>query len=187
MSSAPGLIPHDPAVPHVRPCGGRPGDGRGADVFRCPTSSGHIRAVDGGVWANSPTTIALAEATHGMGVEPERIQLLSVGTTYDTRLLGQPAQFDRKMVEALVKPATNGYIAKLVGLFWKPMPIHGKLGWLPNIAGFLMKTQSQTAGLRLRASPGRPVRPRGRGDRANKHRRCHGDQPADRPRRARGR
>ena len=116
-----------------------------APTYFDPNQMGHIRGVDGGVWANSPTTIALAEAIRGLGVEPERIQMLSVGTTYDTRLQGQPSQLDKKMIEALVKPATNGFIARIVGFAWKPMPIHGKLGWLPNIAGFLMKTQGQTS------------------------------------------
>jgi hypothetical protein len=116
-----------------------------APTYFQPVRMDDILAVDGGVWANSPSAIALAEAVHGLGVTPERIYLLSVGTTYDTRLIGRPAQLDRGMIESLVRPATNGLVAKLVALLWRPVPISGKLGWLPNIAGFLMKTQSQSA------------------------------------------
>jgi patatin-like phospholipase/acyl hydrolase len=116
-----------------------------APTYFDPNQIQHVRAIDGGVWANSPTTITLAEAVQGLGVEPERIEMLSVGTTFDTLLLGQPAQLDGKMIEMLAKPVAGGVAAKLAGMLWKPTRIEGKLGWLPNIAGFLMKTQAQTA------------------------------------------
>ncbi len=116
-----------------------------APTYFNPTKVGHILAVDGGVWANSPTTIALAEAVQELGVAIERVEMLSVGTTYSPSLEGQPLLLDGKMVGAAIKPVVGWLPAKLASIFWKPMRIQGKLGWLPNIAGFLMKTQSQTA------------------------------------------
>ncbi|HUF63678.1 MAG TPA: CBASS cGAMP-activated phospholipase [Verrucomicrobiales bacterium] len=38
--------------------------------------------VDGGVWANCPALAAVVEAVHFLGIPLERIQVLSVGTTY---------------------------------------------------------------------------------------------------------
>ena len=117
-----------------------------APTYFDPVKLDYIMAVDGGVWANSPTTIALAEAIHELGVAPERIEMLSVGTTYGTRLLGGPLEVDAKFIEALLKPVVKWPLSKLIPrLFWKPRAIQGILGWLPNIAGFLMKTQAQTS------------------------------------------
>jgi hypothetical protein len=116
-----------------------------APTYFNPIKIDHILAVDGGVWANSPTTVALAEAIRELDVAPERVEMLSIGTTFTPSLEGQPLLLDRKMIEALIKPATGWLTAKLVSFFWKPTRIQGKIGWLPNIAGFLMKTQAQTA------------------------------------------
>ena len=101
--------------------------------------------MDGGVWANSPTTVALAEATRELDVALERVEMLSIGTTFTPSLEGQPLLLDRKMIESLIRPAAGLVPAWLVSLFWKPTRIQGRIGWLPNIAGFLMKTQGQTA------------------------------------------
>jgi uncharacterized protein len=116
-----------------------------APTYFKPIKVGHILAVDGGVWANSPTTIALAEAVHELGVAPERVEMLSVGTTFSPSLEGQPFLLDGKMIGTAIEPVAGWLPAMLAGFFWKPMRIQGKLGWLPNIAGFLMKTQGQTA------------------------------------------
>jgi predicted acylesterase/phospholipase RssA len=116
-----------------------------APTYFSPIKVGDILAVDGGVWANAPTTIALAEATRELHIPLERVEMLSIGTTSTPTLEGQPLLLDRKMIEFLLKPATGWLKAKLVSFLWKPSRIQGKLGWLPNIAGFLMKTQAQTA------------------------------------------
>ena len=116
-----------------------------APTYFNPIKVGHVLAVDGGVWANSPTMVALAEAISELGVAPERVEMLSVGTTFNPSLEGQPLLLDKPMIEALIKPATGPLTAKLVSFWWQPQRIQGKLGWLPNIAGFLMKTQAQTA------------------------------------------
>jgi hypothetical protein len=116
-----------------------------APTYFNPIKLGNVRAVDGGVWANSPTTVALAEAVHELGIAPGRVEMLSIGTTHSPSLEGQPLLLDGKMVGAAVKPIGGPIPAALARLFWKPMRVQGKLGWLPNIAGFLMKTQSQTA------------------------------------------
>jgi patatin-like phospholipase/acyl hydrolase len=46
------------------------------------------RWIDGGLWANSPVAVAAAEAVGFMGVEAERVRLLSVGTTASPFHLG---------------------------------------------------------------------------------------------------
>ena len=48
----------------------------------------HNRLIDGGVWANNPALIAIAEAKSMLGVPLENIQLLSLGTTDDIRDVG---------------------------------------------------------------------------------------------------
>ncbi|WP_179130898.1 CBASS cGAMP-activated phospholipase [Candidatus Entotheonella palauensis] len=73
-----------------------------------------VEAIDGGVWANHPATVALDEAVHQLGIDIKRVEMLSIGTTYSPKILGQP--------------------------IW----LKGKLGWARRITGFLMKTQQQT-------------------------------------------
>jgi patatin-like phospholipase/acyl hydrolase len=116
-----------------------------APTYFRPVKIGNILAVDGGVWGNSPTTIALAEAVHDLEIEPERVEMLSVGTTFSPSLEGQPLLIDGKIIGAAVEPIAGRFPAILTKAFWKPVQIQGKIGWLPNIAGFLMKTQGQTA------------------------------------------
>lgn len=116
-----------------------------APTYFNPIKVGHALAVDGGVWANSPTSVALAEAIHQLNIEPDRIEMLSVGTTFCPSLEGQPILLDQNMIQSIIKPAVGTIPAKIVSLLWKPKRIQGKIGWLPNIAGFLMKTQAQTA------------------------------------------
>ncbi|MFO7906189.1 MAG: CBASS cGAMP-activated phospholipase [Pirellulaceae bacterium] len=41
----------------------------------------HIRLVDGGVWANNPTMVAIAEAVSMLGIPLDAISVLSLGTT----------------------------------------------------------------------------------------------------------
>ena len=116
-----------------------------APTYFQPIKVRHLLAVDGGVWANSPTTIALAEAVHELGVSLERVEMLSVGTTFSPSLEGQPLLLDGKIVGAVIKPVAGWWAALLARVFSPSFRVQGKLGWLPNIAGFLMKTQSQTA------------------------------------------
>lgn len=122
-----------------------------APTYFNPVQIGTYKAIDGGVWANSPTTAAYAEAVHELGISPDRIEILSVGTTYGTKLLGQPMTVDSKFLEALLRPFLSGLkgwvMRMLLGLLLKkPKTLHGILGWLPNIAAFLMKAQAQTSG-----------------------------------------
>jgi hypothetical protein len=47
----------------------------------------------------------------------------------------------------LLRPLVGAWPAWAASLFFKPVPIQGKLGWMANIADLLMKTQGQTAEL----------------------------------------
>lgn len=44
-----------------------------------------VRLVDGGVWANNPTIVAIAEAVSMLGAKVQDIRVLSLGTTSDLR------------------------------------------------------------------------------------------------------
>lgn len=51
------------------------------------------RFIDGGVWANNPSVVAITEAVRTLGVPLESIRVLNVGTT--DKLLGSPSQLQR--------------------------------------------------------------------------------------------
>ncbi len=105
-----------------------------------------IEAVDGGVWANNPATIALAEAVGNLNIPIERVEILSIGTTFSPAIVGQPSKLDKEIVGKVVELAGCGWYAPLLAkMAWKDRPIRGKIGWVAGIAEFLMKTQGQTA------------------------------------------
>lgn len=104
----------------------------------------HAKAIDGGVWANSPTVVALAEAAD-LGWDLADVSILSVGTTFTPTLLARPLHIDKKLVKQLLSFMVPGPLATIISMFWKPQPVEGKLGWVATIAGLLMKTQSQSA------------------------------------------
>lgn len=110
-----------------------------------------ISAVDGGVWANSPVTVGIAEALGELGQSINDISVLSIGTTYTPKLVGQPMILDGSIVSKLLSTMFTGWkkpIASLLGRFLTPKhKVHGVLGWVGNIAGLLMKTQTQTSDL----------------------------------------
>lgn len=116
-----------------------------APTYFQPHQMNHVRAIDGGVWAICPSLVAIAAAVRELKIDMDRIHLLSIGTTYDTNLLASPAQIDGQLIKFLVKPAAGKFAAWLASVLWKPLPVDGKLGWIPNIAGLLMKTQRQKA------------------------------------------
>lgn len=104
-----------------------------------------IETVDGGVWANNPGTVALAEAVRHLGIPIERVDMLSIGTTFSPAIAGQPFLLDKNIVGKVVGFGA-GWLASLAAkMVWKDKPIRGKIGWIANIAEFLMKTQAQTA------------------------------------------
>lgn len=49
--------------------------------FKTFTTADGNRFVDGGVWANNPTAVAVAEAVGVLGCRPDRVRVLSIGTT----------------------------------------------------------------------------------------------------------
>jgi len=52
-----------------------------APVYFSPFRSRSNRLIDGGVWANNPTLVAVSEAVFGMGIDSTRLRVLSLGTT----------------------------------------------------------------------------------------------------------
>jgi len=52
-----------------------------APTYFEPAHLSSFLAIDGGVWANSPTLPALAEAVGELEIDPARIRMLSLGTT----------------------------------------------------------------------------------------------------------
>ena len=115
-----------------------------APTYFDPTRIENVLAVDGGVWANSPTTVALAEAAQ-LGWNLDEVRMLSVGTLYTPNVLAQPFEIDDSVVKAALKPLIGSLGATAAGAFWSSVSVQGTLGWLPTIANLLMKTQVQTA------------------------------------------
>jgi patatin-like phospholipase/acyl hydrolase len=69
---------------------------------------GH-RLIDGGVWANNPSVLGIAEAVSMLGVPLESIRVLNVGTL-DT-IGAQPNRIDNGGVAAWAKPAVPMIVA----------------------------------------------------------------------------
>jgi patatin-like phospholipase/acyl hydrolase len=115
-----------------------------APTYFDPSRIGNVLGVDGGVWANSPTTVALAEAAQ-LRWNIADVRILSVGTLYTPNVLAQPFEVDDGLVKTALKPLIGSLGATAAGMFWKNVSVQGKLGWLPTIANLLMKTQVQTA------------------------------------------
>jgi patatin-like phospholipase/acyl hydrolase len=53
-------------------------------AFELPND--HVRLIDGGVWANNPSTVGVTEAVSLMGQQLENIRLLNIGTTTSTAI-----------------------------------------------------------------------------------------------------
>ena len=104
----------------------------------------NVLAVDGGVWANSPTTVALAEAAQ-LGWNLADVRMLSVGTLFTPNVLAQPVEIDANVVKAALAPIIGSLAGTAAAAFWTNISVQGTLGWLPTIANLLMKTQIQTA------------------------------------------
>ncbi|TWB86763.1 patatin-like phospholipase [Bradyrhizobium macuxiense] len=108
--------------------------------------------IDGGVWANTPVSVALAEAIAELGASLEQIRVLSIGTTHTAKLTGRPMQLDGNAIASVLRTVLwkpFGFIfGFLVARCWpKNVRLHGIAGWVANIASLLMKTQSQTSDL----------------------------------------
>ena len=107
-------------------------------------------AIDGGVWANSPVSVALAEAIAELGASLDQIRVLSIGTTHTAKLTGKPMQLDGDVIGNIIKTVLGKPIGVSLGFLvaraWpKNVRLHGIAGWVANIASLLMKTQSQTS------------------------------------------
>lgn len=59
-----------------------------APVYFKPLDAGGYRYVDGGVWANNPTMIAVVEALVSFQVDPSQIRILSLGCGRDPYRVG---------------------------------------------------------------------------------------------------
>ena len=115
------------------------------DPVQTPGVVATITAIDGGVWANHPGLVAITEAVRYLQIPIERIEMLSIGTTWSPEIKGQPSSLDLKMVAKVVSLGTGWRAALAAGLIPGDRPIRGKIGWVARIAEFLMKTQGQTA------------------------------------------
>ncbi|MGA8231444.1 MAG: hypothetical protein WB795_08185 [Candidatus Acidiferrales bacterium] len=51
-------------------------------------SSHYITLVDGGIWANNPVAVAVVEAVSVLGWSKNEIDVLSIGCTEETKVLG---------------------------------------------------------------------------------------------------
>ena len=60
-----------------------------APTFFDPAPVGEALVADGGLWANNPSIIALAEAASKFRVEIERVHILSIGTGHSTKFFSQ--------------------------------------------------------------------------------------------------
>lgn len=69
---------------------------------------GH-RLIDGGVWANNPSVVGIAEAVSILGIPLEAIRVLNIGTL-DT-IGAQPKRIDRGGAAAWAKPAVSMIVA----------------------------------------------------------------------------
>jgi predicted acylesterase/phospholipase RssA len=116
-----------------------------APTYFDPTRMDHGDVVDGGLWANSPTTVALAEAAL-LKWDLDQVRILSVGTLFTPNVLAQPKKVGSSFLKACLQPFLGRIPAAIIApLLWKPLTVTGTLGWLPSIASLLMKTQAQTA------------------------------------------
>ena len=97
------------------------------------------------MWANSPTTVALAEAAQ-LGWNLTDVRVLSVGTLFTPNVLAQPVNIDGATVRKVLSPFIGPLKATMASWLWPfDVSVQGRLGWLPTIANLLMKTQVQTA------------------------------------------
>jgi len=117
-----------------------------APTYFEPTQVDHAQAVDGGLWANSPTAVALAEAAL-LKWDLSKVRILSIGTLFTPNVLAQPLKLDAAFLQATLQPFIGRFRAWILATFLlgKAHAVTGKLGWLPTIASLLMKTQAQAA------------------------------------------
>jgi len=103
------------------------------------SSEGSIRAIDGGVWSNHPGLAALSEAVGELSVPLDRIDMLSIGTTYSIAKEGTPH---------LGEGAAGWLFQRVRGWFGDKQETgeapEGKIWWAANIAALLLKTQGQS-------------------------------------------
>ncbi len=73
--------------------------------FSSFTKLDHLRLVDGGIWANNPCMVAVAEAASMLDVQLNTIRILSLGTTDETKC--RPKCLDRGGMWHWRKEAVN--------------------------------------------------------------------------------
>jgi patatin-like phospholipase/acyl hydrolase len=121
------------------------------DPVKSTGAVAEVESLDGGVWANSPVGLAIGEAIAELNVPVEQIRLLGIGTTHTTQLHGHPTELNGKVIGAfigkLIPHFWGAIVGKLVSVVVPSKPIKGLVGWVANIAGLLMKAQSQTSDL----------------------------------------
>lgn len=93
-----------------------------APLFFPPALVGNERFVDGGLFANAPHLIGLHEAEHFLGVDVNKIHILSIGTTGKVVGFGHAAKdwgmidwFRNKLIVELTFSAQQEFAANIVG------------------------------------------------------------------------
>jgi patatin-like phospholipase/acyl hydrolase len=85
-----------------------------APMYLPATRLGHQRLIDGGVWANNPTFVGVAEAVSMLGASLDQISVLSIGTTDpavnrpDTLIKGGIAQWLKHAPSLILRAQSLG-------------------------------------------------------------------------------
>jgi predicted acylesterase/phospholipase RssA len=93
---------------------------------------GNQRLIDGGVWANNPTFVGVAEAVSMLGASLDQVRVLSLGTT--DPVASRPGRLDHGGFLQWGRPATSLLLrAQALGTFHASEHLLGQVGRLTRI------------------------------------------------------
>ena len=85
----------------------------------------HLRLVDGGLWANNPTLVGIAEAVSMLGVPLNAIQVFNIGTTHEIKARpdgldnGGLLQWSTSVVDVIMQAQSIGVNTQVLHLLGK--------------------------------------------------------------------